>query len=168
MSEFDAAGEVRLETLVDAAADYLSSARERRADVFVLDALFPYLPSLLAWGYADAEIADFFARLAALFDGFVVVELHIVADARMALARATEREGGDWLTDHTSKVSRYRAVGHVSSSDDVVGYYEDASARSQVVVTRAPWPVERIYADDGPASALATATEAVVARLDTG
>jgi len=164
MSEFDAAGEVRLETLIASAADYLRSARERRTDVFVLDALFPYLPSLLAWGYADDEIADFFTRLAALFDGFVVVELHVVADARNALTRATEREGGDWLKNHTSKVSRFRTAGQVLSSDDVVAYYGDATARSQAVLTRAPWPVERICADDGPASANATAMAVVVAR----
>jgi len=161
--EFGAADEVRLGTLVAAAAEYVRSARRARADVFVLDALFPYLPSLLAWGYSDDEIADVFARLAAVFEGFSVVEVHLDADARSALARADAREGGDWLGNHIAKVSRYRTARQVVTLDDVVAYYGEAAQRSQALLARAPWPVAWICADGGEADALVKAT-ALIAR----
>lgn len=163
MREFDGAGEVRPGTLVAAAADYVTAARDARAEVFVLDALFPYLPSLLAWGYGDDEIAAFFARLAAVLDGFAVLEVHLVADARTALARAGQREGGDWLENHVGKVSRYRTARQVATLDDVVAYYAAAARRSQALLARAPWPVACICAGGGEAATLAKA-QAVIAR----
>jgi len=146
MYEFDAVGEVQLATLLGAAADYLTSVRERGSDVVVLDALLPYLPSLLAWGYTDDDISNFFDRLAELFDGFAVLELHLVANPRVALARAAEREGGAWLNDHIAKVSRFTSMRGAPTLDDVVAFYRGAIARSGRLLARSRWPVAQIDA----------------------
>ncbi len=108
MYEFDAMGEVQRATLLSAAAGYLASIRKRGSDVVVLDALLPYLPSLLAWGDTDDDIGNFFDRLSELFDGYAVLEVHLLANPRVALARAAQREGGAWLESHIAKVLAVR------------------------------------------------------------
>jgi thymidylate kinase len=166
MYEFDSVGEVQRATLLSAAADYLTSVRERGSDVVVLDALLPYLPSLLAWGYTDDDIAKFFDRLAELFDGFAVLELHLVANPRVALARAAEREGGAWLENHIAKVSRFTSMRRISTLDDVLAFYRDATARSQSLLARSPWPVAQIDATAGQANTLAKAQAARASLFD--
>ncbi len=162
MYEFDSMGEVQRATLLSAAAGYLASIRERGSDVVVLDALLPYLPSLLAWGDTDDDIGNFFDRLAELFDGFAVLEVHLLANPRVALARAAQREGGAWLENHIAKVSGFTSTRRISTLDDVVAFYGDAAARSQSLLDRSPWPVAQIDATGGQAHTLAKALDAGV------
>jgi thymidylate kinase len=166
MEEFESSGEVLPDTLIAASASYVKSVRDRGADVVVLDSLFPYLPSLLAWGYADDEIVAFFELLARTFEGFPVVELHLVGTPRRALARAARREGGVWLADHIAKVSQFRVTPRASTWADTVAYYEVAATRSESLLERAPWPVVRIDADNGAATALTDAAAAISALFD--
>ena len=59
-TEFRSTGQVDRETLVGDARRYLTDLRRRQVPVVVLDALFPYLPSLLAWGHDHEAILQLF------------------------------------------------------------------------------------------------------------
>jgi hypothetical protein len=161
MNELQSTGEVQLDTLLAAADAFLTSARAGSSDVLVHDALFPYLPSLLAWGYADDDIAAFFVRLATLFDGFDVIELHLVGDVRKGLAGAAEREGGDWLDRHLAKVAQYRPRQQITTNEDVAVYYDAGAARSRTLLAAAPWRTVFIDTDRGREHVLAVARAAI-------
>jgi hypothetical protein len=166
--EFDSTGEARIETLLAAAAACLKSVHDRGTDVFVLDALLPYLPSLLVWGYTDDEVAAFFARLSEFFVGFEVVEVQLVGDPSRALTRAVEREREDWLDGHLAKASGFRAVRPIATRDDLVAYYNDAAARSQALAAGAPWRVEVIDVEQGETSVLVAASAAIASLFEDG
>jgi hypothetical protein len=151
MEEFRSRGRVEPETLLGCAAAYGRWCVARAADVYVLDALFPYLPSLLAWGHSDRSIERFFGRLRARLEEVDMIELYLDGDATAALHRASAREGGDWIDRHVAKVSTFDdASGMVETRDDVVAYTRAAAARSRHLLGRAPWPVHFLHADDGP------------------
>ena len=78
-------------TLLAATSEYLGWCRHRAADVYVLDSLLPFLPSLLAWGRSDSEVAEFFRQLARLMYGFDVLHVQLEGDARTSLDRGSER-----------------------------------------------------------------------------
>ena len=59
-AQFRATGVVDLDVLLDASA---SLSRRRAYDLVVTDTLFPFVPSLLAWGHDEATIRSFLARL---------------------------------------------------------------------------------------------------------
>ena len=161
MDELRSTGEVRLDSLLAAADAYLTSAQQQSDDVLVLDALFPYLPSLFAWGHTDDAIAAFFDRLATVFGGFDVIELHLVGDVRAALARAAEREGGDWLDRHLAKVARYRPRLPMTTAEEVAAYYDACAARSRTLLACAPWRTVYIDSDRGQEHVLAVARAAM-------
>ena len=155
--EFIDTGRVRPATLIEAAARYLEAARRRGVRTLVLDSLFPYLPSLLAWGHSDEQIASFFGRLDAVFDGCDVIELHLVGDLRAGLQRAAGREGGDWLEWQIAKVAAFRGAGDIRTADDVVAHLSGSAERSRRLLERAPWRVVFLDADEGPGAVLAEA-----------
>jgi len=164
MSVFEATGEVDTRTLLVAAGEYLRAARRQPVDVFVLDALFPYLPSLLAWGHTDAEVAAFFSEIATRFDGFGVIELHLAGDVAAGLQRAAGREGGDWLDDHVARMAARSGAPPIDSVDGAAAYLGALAARSRRLLEAAPWPVEVLDADapaDEILAAALTASSAV-------
>ncbi len=160
MREFESTGAVQLDSLLAAAKIYLDSVRTLDLDVLVLDALFPYLPSLLAWGYRDADIAMFFARLTTVFVGFDVVELHLSGEVSNALTRAAQREGGDWLDGHLARATQFRSPRPISTIVDLVAYYEGCAERSRTLLAAAPWRVEFLDAGRGEEAVLASARAA--------
>jgi hypothetical protein len=165
MDAFETTGVVGLETLLDAAETYLRDVRRRPVDVVVLDALFPYLPSLLAWGHADDDIARFFDRMAVLFAPFTVIELHLVGDTRAGLARAAEREGAEWLDGHVAKVARYAGAPSISGAAGAGAVLADHAARSRRLLEAAPWRVELVDSDAGRAAAVDHALAVVASAL---
>jgi hypothetical protein len=165
MEEFRSTGEVPVDALLAAADVYLTSVRALPTGVLVLDALLPYLPSLLAWGYTNDEIAAFFGRLARSFAGFVVIELHLTGDVRSALSRAAEREGADWIDNHLAKAARFRSPRPISTIDDVVAYYDECAIRSRTLLAAAPWRVVFIDTDQGEEPVLASARAAIASAV---
>jgi thymidylate kinase len=97
--EFRSAGVVRPQTLLAATRRFVG---ESTADVVVVDALFPYLPSLRAWGHSPAQLTRFLADLARIVTPVV---LYLDDDPRPALERAIAREADPaWFTWYAAKL----------------------------------------------------------------
>ena len=62
--EFTTTGAVQLQTLLETTESYLATAEEQGVDVAVTDALVPFVPSLMGWGYSEAAMTGFLAELA--------------------------------------------------------------------------------------------------------
>jgi hypothetical protein len=160
MKEFVVSGEATRPTLLEAADTYLKQI-DAATQVIVLDALFPYLPSLLAWGDTDVEILQFFGQMARLLSNFEVVEIHLRGDLGVGLKRAGSREGGDWLAKHIKKVSGYQGAPNVSTLEDAADYLNVLASRSAMLLQKAPWTVAFINADNGIESTTAEALDAL-------
>jgi hypothetical protein len=165
MREFTRTGEVARPTLLDAARRHLRGVAARQADVVIFDALFAFLPSLLAWGCSDAEINGFFEQTAELFAGSRVLEIHLRGNLRAALSRAVAREGGSWLSDQVKKIGGFRGAPPISTPEEAIGYLEVLAARTARLLEGAPWMVTFINADQGPRAVSAEAESALLALL---
>jgi hypothetical protein len=159
--EFRETGEVGLEPLLDGARRFAAAVHERRSDVAVVDSLFPYLPSLFAWGHSDETISAFFSDLAEALAGTRLVQIHLTGDLGSALERAAAREGGDWLAGQVAKTDRYRGSSEVRSSQDMIEYLEESADRARRLLGSAPWRVESIAGFDGAVDPLQPANEAL-------
>lgn len=135
-------------TLLAGTSKYLEWSRRRSAKVDVFDSLLPFLPSLLAWGRSDAQIAEFFRQLARLMHGFDVHHVQLEGNARRSLNRAREREGGAWLEQLVTKVRNYGDEGsNASDLESLIKYFESATTRSHELLATAPWSVCFVDAD---------------------
>lgn len=103
-ADFDQTGAVSPQVLLEATASYVTAAR----DVIVTDALMPYIPSLLAFGQTQTAIASFLDRLDDVLAPLDPVLVYLDGDPDRALARASEREGPQWLDWFVAKLARYR------------------------------------------------------------
>jgi hypothetical protein len=166
MSEFRSAGRVECAALLLAASRYGASCMAAGASVHVLDALFPYLASLFAWGYSDGEIAEFFVELRDRLAAFDVIGLHLAGDVVAGLERASSREGDEWLEGFVAKVSSYRDLQTpVATAADVTEYLQQAADRSRLLLAGAPWPTVFLDAGRGLRAILGDACAAVLGVL---
>ncbi len=167
VAEFKASGRVDLSTLLEASSSYVNDIDDGgSAQVVVFDALFAYVPSLLAWGYTDHEIAEFMQCTAQIFGGHPVVELHLVGDLVGGLRRAGAREGTGWLDRHVLKVSSYKAAPHVSALGMAAAYLDELESRAAELLISAPWKVEFLDVDTGFSSVTANALTILEALFD--
>ncbi|HEV7653903.1 MAG TPA: hypothetical protein VGP36_04080 [Mycobacteriales bacterium] len=97
-AEFRAGGEVRPSTLLAATSAFVGRCD---GDFVVTDALFPYLPSLRAWGHSPAALGSFLAALAEIVRPVV---LYLDEDPLVALPRAAAREDPTWLDWYLDKL----------------------------------------------------------------
>lgn len=95
--EFAAVGRVSPETLLDASAQYFRWFADAEEEVAVVDALFPFVASLLGWGRDEREIYAFTSRLRVLPGAESIRFVYLDADPRAALQRASAREANGWL-----------------------------------------------------------------------
>src|SRR5439155_10880388 len=142
MASFERTGEASTDQLREAAAAYAQSCIAAGADSVVQDMLFPYLPSLLAWGHSDQEIAAFFIDLADRCEPVELVQVHLVGDPERALRRAASREDPGWLDWLIAKVGRYQDLDGrpVDDFPTLVGYFARAQRRTRQLLDRVPWP----------------------------
>lgn len=163
LASFRATGTASRAALVDATQRFAGTYRDGRA-IVVQDMLLPYVPSLLAWGFSDAEIAEVFAEIDAACVGIRLVQLHLDGSPARSVPRAVEREDPSWLDWMLTKVSRYADVASpVTDLPSLVAYFEGARRRTRRLLARAPWPVTVLDADRGPEHVL----EEAEAALDT-
>jgi hypothetical protein len=142
MRSFRAAGRASSHQLLTAAERYAETCRRGSASVFVQDMLFPYLPSLLAWGYTDDQISSFFGDLAARCQAVRMVQLHLEGEPASALTRAIDREDEGWIDRMIEKFNGYEGYGEpVVDSDSLTRYLEHAQRRTATLLKRAPWDV---------------------------
>ncbi len=151
------------EVLLDAAERYSDTCRREDAQIFVQDMLFPYLPSLLSWGYGDREIRDFFEAIGDRCKAADLVQIHLTGDPRSALQRARQRSGEGWFRLLLSAVSDYaNQVETLADLDGLAGYFVGATERTRRLLEATPWPVIRVDVERGEDEVAARAIE----RLD--
>ena len=105
-AQFGATGEVDLDALLDASARFVTSARNY--DLVVTDALFPFVPSLLAWGHDEATIRSFLAQLHAILRPLHPIVVYLDGEPADALPRAASRSGDAWLRGFSRRPRRTR------------------------------------------------------------
>jgi hypothetical protein len=118
--QFRTSGVVDLSVLLDASARFVSSAR--KFDVVVTDALFPFVPSLLAWGHDEHDIRTFVGALHDVLRPLDPVVVFLDGDAAEALQRASVRSGAGWLTSFIAKLGTYMVEPRVRDFADAVHY----------------------------------------------
>jgi hypothetical protein len=154
-AEFRARGEVRTSTLLAATAAFVRSSS---AAVVVADALFPYVPSLRAWGHSPASIAAFLEASASIVRPIV---LYLDGDPLVALPRAVAREGPEWLDWYVGKLAAVPGSG-VHDLPSAAAYL--AAERGLTLRLLASWDVH-VLPPGSPEDLLRTATKIVEAAL---
>ncbi|MGH3897326.1 MAG: hypothetical protein ACRDTA_03560 [Pseudonocardiaceae bacterium] len=105
--EFTNTGEVQLQTLLDTTVVYLDTVEAAGMDLAITDALIPFVPSLMGWGYSEAAIVNFLEELASRIDWTKPTVVYLDDDPALAVARAVEREGSPWLDWLVTKLGQY-------------------------------------------------------------
>lgn len=95
--EFRATERVEPDTCLAVAQDYLRWLERSGSAVGVVDALLPFIASLLASGHDEADIERFVSRLSDITSCSRLVLVYLDADPREALSRACAREAEGWL-----------------------------------------------------------------------
>jgi hypothetical protein len=119
-SEFRSTGVVAMATFLAATKAYV--ARVERFDVAIADSLLPYLPSLLAFGHTQEEIATFLRELAEVVRPVDPILVFLDGDPARALRRAVEREEPGWLEWFVGKLGRYDVTPRVHDEESAVAY----------------------------------------------
>lgn len=125
--------------ILGAARRYLESYQARPVDVIVQDALFPFLPSLFAWGYPDQDIAGFLRELRTAARSFELVQVHLSGSATISISRAAQREGRDWLETITGRASAWADGAGVVDPSSLAAYFERNDRRARRLLEEAPW-----------------------------
>lgn len=159
IASFREVGSASLDQLLDASRAYVATSRQQSWDVEVQDMLFPFLPSLYAWGHSDDEISTFFHDLADVCSGFHLLQIHLDADPTLSLPRAINREDDNWLAWMITKVGAYAdVIEPVTDLDSLIAYLRHARARTRRLLHNTPWPTTTIatsLSDDVMPEALA-------------
>lgn len=92
-AEFRATGLVADRTLLDTSVAYVAAIRADDPDIVITDSLFPFLPSLPAWGRGEDEIAEFLDQLARILAPVNPMLIYLDGDPATALGPGG-RSGG--------------------------------------------------------------------------
>jgi hypothetical protein len=157
-SQFRSGGVVDLDVLLDASSRFVVSTMAY--DTVVIDALFAFVPSLLAWGHDEAMIRSFLMRLRTILEPLRPIVVYLDCEPADALGRAAERSGDVWLHDLLAKVTTYKTtppIKHLPGTVTHLHRERDVTLRSmidagfEVVILR---DAHRRSADDLAADAL--------------
>lgn len=148
-AEFNTRERVRLETILDAMREFAKTS-----DLVVTDALLPFVPSLLVWGYDEAAIGEFHDALTEAIEPARVVFVYLDGDPDAALRRACDREEPgwlDWLIDKFGVPHRPAMIAHLDRQRDI----------TLRLVRRQPWSLVLLDADQPPELVLRSAIHEV-------
>jgi hypothetical protein len=151
-TEFATTGRVSPTILVDATARYLADTAAAGIAVVVMDSLIPFVPSLLAFGHAEHDIAAIVDDLATRIAAIPTVTVFLDGDAATALPRAAVREGPHWLAWYTEKLARYGLLTDPEPDlTAVCRYLAHERATTLRILRRRPWNLVIIeHADTSP------------------
>jgi hypothetical protein len=152
-TEFRGGGPVRLETLLAATASFVTASTS--ADVVIADSLFPYVPSLRAWGHPTSVIAAFLESLSPVVSPVV---LYLDGDPAVTLPRAATREAPGWLDWFVAKLAAYPGSA-VHDLPTAVAYLRDE--RDLTLRLLADWDVH-VIPDGAPDAVLSAALSAIL------
>jgi hypothetical protein len=107
-SQFRATGVVDLDVLLNASERFVASALAY--DFVVTDTLFPFVPSLVAWGHDDETIRAFLVKLRVILHPLAPVVVYLDGDPADALPRAASRSGQAWLDNFLAKTRTYKVT----------------------------------------------------------
>jgi thymidylate kinase len=159
-AEFAATGRVGLPTLLAGMSDYVASIQRAGVQTAVADSLVPFVSSLIAWGHDDAAITGFLTDLARLLMPVHPVIIYLDGDPQAGLARAADREGGDWLDWFVGKLARYQVRPPVHDVRTACLYLEAERAITLRLISAQPWHVARIeHADKRSPAEVARRTQ---------
>ncbi len=94
----------------------------RHYDLVVTDTLFPFVPSLLAWGHDEATIRSFLALLHTILRPLHPIVVYLDGEPAEALSRAASRSGDAWLRAFLAKASTYKTVPPIQDLADTVAH----------------------------------------------
>jgi thymidylate kinase len=155
---FTQTGIVAPGVLVDATVKYLTAAEAAGVDTVIFDALIPYVPSLLAFGFAESGINRIVDGLASRISFWPVLAVFLDGDATVALQRAAAREDPGWLDWYGDKLARYGLVEPAADVPALAAYLERERDVTLRVLRRQPWEVGVVTQAEAksPAHVLAT------------
>lgn len=134
-AEFNEGGRVALETILRAMREFAKAS-----DIVVTDALMPFVPSLLVWGYDETAIGEFHDELTQAIAPARVVFVYLDGDPDVALGRACAREEPGWLEWLIGKFGvpdRAAMIAHLRRQRDI----------TLRLVARQPWSLVVLDAD---------------------
>lgn len=151
-SEFTTTGEVQPPTLLETTEAYLAGLATAGIDVAVTDALVPFVPSLMGWGYSEAAIASFLQELAARLAWVEPTVLYLDDDPSLAVARAIEREGPAWENWLVAKLAGYPVDPPVRDRDTACHYLRYEREVTLRLLARLPWQAIVVAQPDPPSA----------------
>lgn len=150
--EFANTGEVQLQTLLDTTVTYVDAAEAEGVDLAVTDALVPFVPSLMGWGYSEAEMASFLKELTSRIDSAKPTVVYLDDDPALAVARAVEREGPAWLDWLVAKLGQYPVSPVVRDLETACAYLRHERDVTLRLLGDLPWQVIVISQADPPSA----------------
>jgi len=121
-TQFTTTKTVRPATFIQAVTDLLGNADANGTEIVVADALLPFIPSLLVWGYEESAINEFLTELSAAVvqTRIAFVYLDGIVDTSLARAEAREEPGWlDWLVDKLGQFDRAATVDYLAAQRDL-------------------------------------------------
>lgn len=145
--EFNTTGRIHLDTILRSMQEFAKTS-----GCVVADALLPFVPSLLVWGYDETAIGEFHDRLTQAIHPAHVVFVYLDGDPDAALSRACVREEPSWLEWLIGKFGmpdRSAMIDHLHRQRDI----------TLRLVARQPWTLILLDADQPAESVLRTAIQ---------
>jgi hypothetical protein len=119
-AQFQSIGTVDLDVLLIASQRFVTSALAY--DVVVTDSLFPFVPSLVAWGYDEETIRAFLVQLRTILEPLDPVVPYLAGDPAEALQRAAARSGKAWLDKFLAKTATYKVTPPIGDLDSTIAH----------------------------------------------
>lgn len=148
--EFTTTGAVQLQTLLETTESYLATAEEQGVDVAVTDALVPFVPSLMGWGYSEAAMTGFLAELAGRIAAADPIVVYLDDEPTAAVPRAVEREGPAWQDWLLSKLGQYPVEPATRDLDTACSYLLHEREVTLRLLAELPWEVIVVDQTDSP------------------
>lgn len=156
------------DALLDAIESYLAALDADGMDVAILDALLPFIPSLLAWAYDDAAVGAFVTDLTELLRGRPLLVLYLDGDPEQAIARAVGREDPGWLAWLVSRYVGVRCGGPVRDAASLVEHFRRRRRLTLRLLIERGWDLVVLDADAVSAAGLLAAATAALRRRGVG
>lgn len=150
--EFTSTGEVQLPTLLATTKAYLTDLNAQGIDVAVTDALVPFVPSLMGWGYSEADMASFLQELAVDLAWVAPIVLYLDDDPSLTVARAVEREGPAWHDWLVAKLGSYPVEPPVHDLATAYQYLRRERDVTLRLLADLPWQVLVVDQTDPPSA----------------
>jgi len=132
-AQFQATGVVDLDVLLAASERFVASAQAY--DLVVTDTLFPFVPSLVAWGHDEETIRAFLIQLRTILEPLNPVVVYLDGDPAEALPRAASRSGESWLDNFLAKTATYKVTPRIRDLEDTIAHLRserDITLRSMI------------------------------------